>query len=118
MTATPPSEPPRWQPPPEGGSARPEAPASHRKRPRRVFLWIFLAVQVLFLIWIIVGVNSASDDSGSCQGLTGDALKLCQDAGDVGTAIGVGLIIGLWAAVDLILGITYAIYRFSRRPRT
>ncbi|MFD3939116.1 hypothetical protein ACFWSF_09270 [Streptomyces sp. NPDC058611] len=49
--------------------------------------------------------------------MTGDALRLCQDAGDVGTAIGVGLIIALWAAVDVILGITYAVYRLSRRQR-
>lgn len=36
--------------------------------------------------------------------MTGDALKTCNDAGNVGTAIGVGLIIGLWAAADVILG--------------
>ncbi|MET7616713.1 hypothetical protein [Streptomyces sp. NPDC005408] len=74
-------------------------------------------MQVLFLIWIIVGVNSGSDDP-SCEGLTGDALQLCKDAGDAGTAIGVGLVIGLWAAVDIILGITYGIYRLNRRERT
>ncbi|MEU8992146.1 hypothetical protein AB0C98_38210 [Streptomyces sp. NPDC048558] len=72
-------------------------------------------MQVLFLIWIITGVIAANDDDPSCEGLTGDALELCRDAGDVGTAIGVGLIIGLWAAVDIILGVTYGIYRLSRR---
>ncbi|MGP4009213.1 hypothetical protein [Streptomyces sp. 4N124] len=104
---------PEWEPRPEG--APPPAPDLKRKKPRRIFLWIFLAVQALFLIWIITGVNSANDDDPDCEGLTGDALQLCQDAGDVGTAIGVGLIIGLWAAVDVILGITYGIYRLSRR---
>ncbi|MDO0911111.1 hypothetical protein QQM39_09670 [Streptomyces sp. DT2A-34] len=74
-------------------------------------------MQALFLIWIIVGVNEAGDDP-SCEGLTGEALELCRDAGDVGTAIGVGLVIGLWAAVDIILGITYAIFRLSRRQRS
>ncbi|MER7109929.1 hypothetical protein [Streptomyces sp. NPDC000229] len=73
-------------------------------------------MQVLFLIWIITGAASSDDDS--CEGLTGDALRLCQDAGDVGTAIGVGLIIALWAAVDIILGISYGVYRLSRRPRS
>ena len=29
-----------------------------RKR-RRVFIWFFIAVQVIFLVWIIVGVASA-----------------------------------------------------------
>ncbi|MGW4892284.1 hypothetical protein ACWEQL_08450 [Kitasatospora sp. NPDC004240] len=78
-----------------------------------------MAVQALFVIWIIAGVNNASDStSKDCSGLTGQALKTCQDAGSVGTAIGVGLVIGLWAAVDIILGITYLIYRLNRRePR-
>jgi hypothetical protein len=71
-------------------------------------------MQVLFVIWIITGVGAANDDP-SCEGLTGDALELCRDAGDVGTAIGVGLIIVLWAAVDVILGITYGVYRLSQR---
>lgn len=107
---------PEGPPPPEGSP--PPAPDPKKKKPHRLFLWIFLAVQALFLLWIIMGVNSASDDDPDCEGLTGDALKLCQDAGDVGTAIGVGLIIGLWAAVDIILGVTYGIYRLSRRPRS
>ncbi|MFE6406565.1 hypothetical protein ACFVOR_06490 [Streptomyces sp. NPDC057837] len=72
-------------------------------------------MQVLFLIWIITGVIAATDDDPSCEGLTGHALELCRDAGDVGTAIGVGLIIGLWAAVYIILGVTYGIYRLSQR---
>ncbi|MDT9694732.1 hypothetical protein [Streptomyces sp. P17] len=112
MTGTPN---PQWGPrPPEQGPPRPTPDAEAKKPRRRVFLWIFLGVQVLFLIWIITGVIAANDDP-SCEGLTGDALELCRDAGDVGTAIGVGLIIGLWAAVDVILGVTYGIYRLSRR---
>jgi hypothetical protein len=94
----------------------PETPAPRKRR--RVFLWIFLAVQILFLIWVITGIASGSGTPDSCQGMTGDALKTCKDAGDVGTTIGVGLIIGLWAAVDVILGFTYVVYRLaSRRPR-
>ncbi|MCX5423676.1 hypothetical protein [Streptomyces sp. NBC_00078] len=42
-------------------------------------------------------------------------LKLCEDAGGAGTTIGVGLIIGLWAAVDAILGFTYVVYRLATR---
>lgn len=79
-------------------------------------MWIFLAVQVIFLIWVITGANS-NKNSKDCAGLSGEALKTCQDAGTAGTAIGVGLIIGLWVAVDVILGITYVIVRLSRRER-
>ncbi|MFD5007191.1 hypothetical protein ACFWMV_30355 [Streptomyces mutabilis] len=40
---------------------------------------------------------------------------MCEDAGDVGTTLGVGLIIALWAAVDIILGFTYVVFRLARR---
>jgi hypothetical protein len=72
---------------------------------------VFLAVQALFLVWIIAG--AASSSSASCAGLTGSALQTCRDAGHVGTAIGVGLIIFLWAAVDVILGVGFLV--FGRR---
>ncbi|MEV7253519.1 hypothetical protein ACPXCO_38170 [Streptomyces cyaneofuscatus] len=110
MTDTPP--PTSWGQRPDKGLP-PKEPK--KKKSHRIFLWFFLAVQVIFLIWIITGASSGEDSS--CEGMTGDALRVCQDAGDVGTAIGVGLIIALWAAVDVILGITYAVYRLSRRQR-
>lgn len=72
---------------------------------RRVFMWFFLLVQALFLTWIITGSMSTPAQSEPTM----------QDAAAVGTAIGVGLIIGLWAIVDVILGITYAVIRLARR---
>lgn len=79
------------------------------KKRKRVFMWFFLAIQVLFLIWIIAGANSASH-SNHCG-----ADQTCQNATDAGTAIGVVLIIIFWAIVDVILGITYMVVRLSRR---
>ncbi|MFE0363699.1 hypothetical protein [Streptomyces griseoaurantiacus] len=89
-------------------------PPQPRKR-RRFYLWLFLAVQLLFLIWVITGASTASGTPEDCRRLTGDDLKLCEDASEAGTTIGVGLIIGLWAAVDIILGFTYVIYRLAGR---
>ncbi|WP_405759628.1 hypothetical protein OG234_14285 [Streptomyces sp. NBC_01420] len=106
---------PAWGSPGEArppGSGTGTGTGTEKKR-HRIFLWFFLAVQALFLVLVIVGAGS--NDDSSCKGMAGDALKTCQDAGDVGTTIGVGLIIGLWAAVDLILGITYGVYRLARR---
>ncbi|WP_149548091.1 hypothetical protein [Streptomyces marokkonensis] len=110
-------------PPPDAWSAPPQGPPpnGHQqdgttpkpKKRRRVFLWFFLAVQILFLIWVIAGAASGSGTPDECRSLTGDGLKLCEDANDVGTTIGVGLVIGLWAAVDVILGFTYLIYRLA-----
>ncbi|MFG2337921.1 hypothetical protein [Streptomyces yangpuensis] len=110
----PPSQPPTWGPRPEGPTARPAPPP---RRPRRVFFWFFLALQLLFLVWIVAAVNSAGDVS-SCDGLTGAALRACRDGEDAGTVLGVGFLIAVWAAVDVILGITYAVYRLGRRQRS
>ncbi|MFE7168269.1 hypothetical protein [Streptomyces sp. NPDC057616] len=82
-----------------------------------MFLWFFLGVQILFLLWVISGIASGGGTPDSCKGMTGDALKTCEDVGDVGTTIGVGLIVGFWVAADFILGLTYLLYRLaSRRP--
>jgi len=92
-----------------------ENTAPVRKR-RRIFMWFFLAVQAIFLIWIITGASSSGGSTAkSCAGQVGQALQTCQDASHVGTAIGVGLIIGLWVAVDVILGIVFLVVRVSRR---
>ena len=77
-----------------------------RKR-RRIFPWFFLLVQAAFIAWIIGGTTSANS-SADCEGL--DA-QTCADATAVGAGIGVALIIGLWVAVDIILGITWMIVR-------
>lgn len=101
----------RW-----GKGADPSPPRS--RKPRRLFLWIFLVVQTLFVIWIITGAMSSTRSAGkSCTGLTGQDFTNCINAGHLGTTIGVGLIVGLWATVDIILGISYLIYRLSRRDQ-
>jgi hypothetical protein len=88
------------------------APPPAKKR-RRIFLWVFLAVQVLFAIWAISGAASAHGTPADCSGL--DA-KTCNDAQAVGTGIGVAIIIAAWFFVDLFLGVGYAVYRLAKRP--
>lgn len=80
---------------------------------RRVFLWVFLAIQVLFLIWVIAGASSGAGQPEDCGTL--DA-ELCNDAADVGTAIGVFMVVILWCIVDFLLGVGYLIYRLAKRP--
>lgn len=82
------------------------------KKKKRIFMWFFLAVQVLFIVWIIAGANSANGNPSDCSGLD---VKTCNDASDAGTAIGVALIIVLWAIVDIILGVTWAVVKLARR---
>lgn len=66
----------------------------------RFFTWIILVINAIFLIWIITGIANRPDPTDT--------------AANVGTAIGVGLIIGLWVAADVILGILWLI----TKPRT
>jgi hypothetical protein len=88
-----------------------EPVAAPPKKKKRIFMWFFLAVQAIFLFWIIGGANSAS--STPCTG--GLSKENCDAATAVGTGIGVALIIGLWIAVDLILVIIWAVVRLSSR---
>lgn len=83
---------------------RPPALKKHWLPGWRPFTWVILAFNLIMLIWVIVGASTHK----SCHGLTGDALTNCQ-AGEVGTGIGVGLIILLWALGDIILGVLWLI---------
>jgi hypothetical protein len=129
----PPSQ-PAWQqpyaPPPQ------YAPGPAPRKKRRVFLWVFLAVQLLFIILIITqvaahpaGPTTAQQaaqqcanggwyplfkSQADCQVHYGHALN---DATDVGKGIGVALIVVFWVIVDTILGISYGVYRLATRSR-
>ena len=96
-------------PPPPVATMTAEPP----KKRKRIFLWFFLAVQVLFLIWIIAGLGSTSGEATDCGSLD---QATCEAAEDVGAGIGVILIVVLWMVVDFLLGVGYAIYRLARRP--
>lgn len=94
------------------GPTQTQVPTSIPKKKRRWFMWSFLAVQLVFLLWVIAGARSGAGTPDDCRTLSAEA---CNDAENAGTAIGVGLIILLWALVDIILGITYAVVRLARR---
>jgi hypothetical protein len=100
-----------------------------------VFLWVFLAVQALFILWLVVGLATTHTGAtpaqiadlcgnGQWQGLFtsyhdcvvhgGHGL---QQAGNLGKGIGAALVILLWVVVDIILGISYGVYRLATRSR-
>ncbi len=67
----------------------------HRPPPRkrnRVFLWVFLAIQVIFLGWVIYAGVSAPQN-------------------------GLGLQMGLWAVTLVITCAIYLIWQLQRNPR-
>lgn len=87
-------------------------PAPTPKKKRRVFFWFFLAVQVLFIVWIIAGISGGSGTPDDCGSLDVDT---CNDAEDIGTGIGVFLVFIFWVIVDFLLAVTYGIYRLAKR---
>ncbi len=95
-----------------GPASTMSVPAESPRKRKRVFMWFFLAVQVLFLIWIIAGISSGSGQPSDCGSLDAET---CNAASDTGTAIGVALIFAFWAIVDVILGFIYLVVRLARR---
>jgi hypothetical protein len=71
----------------------------------RIFTWVILAVNVLFLVWIITGISGNASDPACTANATA-----CQ----VGTGIGALLIVFLWVAADVILGILWLV----TKPKT
>ena len=71
-------------------------------------MWVILAINALFLWWIISGLSNAADN---CADLRGQALEDCQTATGIGAGIGIIFIIFLWAMVDVILGVLYIVTR-------
>lgn len=86
------------------------------RKKRRVFLWFFLAVQVLFLVWAIAGGHSAATSPVDCSSVTVEQCQTLKDAQDVGAGIGVGIIVLFWFLVDIFLGVVYGVYRLAKRP--
>jgi hypothetical protein len=98
-----------------------------RKR-RRVFLWVFLAIQALFIIWLITG--TAGTGSGIHADVTAQCLQQAKGMGmtqaqciswlggasKAGVAVGGALIVVLWMVTDFFVGLTYGIYRLATRP--
>lgn len=119
-----------------------QPPAGIGKRIRRhiwahFFTYCFLAVQAIFLIWVIGGAASGSGNGADAHA---EAVKFCANggwqylyhsqaecvtqygntltgAGDIGTGIGVGIIIAFWVAVDVILGIGRIVVVLGRRHK-
>lgn len=72
----------------------------------RFMTWVVLVFNILMLVWVIAGVAGVSDN---CSGLTGSELDACQAGTAIGASIGISMVIGLWVAGDVILGIIWLV---------
>jgi hypothetical protein len=92
-------------------------PARPRKRlgflpDWRVFTYVILIVNLIFFIWAISAGASGAGHASDCGTLS---QQTCDDAAHAGAGIAVGIIIFIWAAVDVILGIVWLITRPTKR---
>jgi hypothetical protein len=73
--------------------------------------WALLAWVALIIVWIAVGVNSTSDDCD--DEATASGRELCEAATDVGTGIGVGIIVIIGFMGFIVLALIW----FMTRPK-
>ena len=73
---------------------------SEKALTRYIGFWLsfIVAVQVLFILWL-VNANSGDD----CDGLYGAVLSGCKDAETILNAAAKGVVLGIWIFVDIIL---------------
>jgi hypothetical protein len=74
----------------------------------RPFTYVILALNALFLIWLIPGVELPASDVPDWCYMAGEAKhwpSLC-GAGNIGTAVAVVI---LWGFVDVILGVLWLV---------
>jgi uncharacterized membrane protein len=109
-----------------------DVPAAKPRKRKRIFMWFFLAVQLIFIGLIVAyGMESTGPShadlvagcynhawwplfksQADCVQHYGGALNT---AGHLGQGIGIAMVIGLWVAADVILGIGRLIVVLARR---
>ena len=77
-------------------------------KPARVWPFLFSCCQLAFLAWLIWGATRHAHVAAECTGLCRDAYT----AGyNTGKWLACGIIIALWVAFDIIVGVTTYIFR-------
>jgi hypothetical protein len=79
----------------------------------RPFTWVIVAVNALFLIWIVVALITGSD---TCSGKSGVAKDICDTLATIGASLEVAVIVLAWAVVDVILGVLWLVTPSGGRP--
>lgn len=94
-----------------GQYAPPSPPAERRRRPR-IFVWVFAAVQAVFIGWIIYTLTR--DVSAGCDPEYISQAN-CDAVTSFGRFLGTMVILGIWAMVTIILGVGYLVFRQASR---
>lgn len=73
----------------------------------RIFSYVIIAFNLLMLVWLVTGVSSVAHQS--CDPAL--SAQACTAAKQLGGGIGAALIIGLWVAGEVILGVLWLVTR-------
>lgn len=80
------------------------------RRPRwRIMTWVILAFNVLMLAWLVFGVGGAVSGADCASEPTKALREACEAGTGIGATIGAALIIALWVAGDVILGVIWLV---------
>lgn len=104
---------------PDYPSGQPYSAPPKKRRKVRVFTWIIVGVNALFVLGMILALSGGGDAAEqTCAGQTFDEFYTkqdCLDAANAGAAIGGGIlffaILLVWALVDVILGVLWMVTR-------
>lgn len=83
------------------------------KQRKRIFTWVIVGINVLFVAAIILAVVSNNGTPRNCGTLS---ARVCSDANNTGAALAVTLIVIIWVVADIILGILWLVTR-KREPQ-
>ena len=86
-------------------------PGSDRIPALRFSSWLILAFNSWMTIWLVSRLIEAR--TASCGGLSGSNLDACEVGTVVGASIGTGLILTVWAAIDVILMVVWITTRLE-----
>jgi hypothetical protein len=81
----------------------------------RPLTWFILVVQGLFIWWLIAGMSNVSQQSAECANQA--YTDACKTGTAIGASIGIGMIIFLWALIDVILGVIWMVTNKTHLPK-
>lgn len=80
-----------------------------RLRGLRKMTWVIIIFNIIMLVWLVGGVGSAADDANCEEEATQSLQEACEAGTAIGTSLGAGIIIFLWVAGVVILGVLWLV---------
>ncbi|WP_406493176.1 hypothetical protein OHB06_20220 [Streptomyces sp. NBC_01604] len=82
-----------------------------RRIPRwRLLTWVILAFNLGMLLWLVVALDAAGESGERCGG------ELCRDTVDLGSSTAAWLVIFLWLAGVVLLGVAWFLTHRTEGP--